>query len=154
MKERWREIVKNSLTSGIPCAYTPVGLSAVLDSEKKRSQNAHRNLALVAPSSTTVPASCPVPPFLHPHAAQAHDASLPGNTILAYPRALFVAARRASAAQLGNPNVPSSCPKCGHRMRGHIAQILLEDKCDTAIAIFNTNAGRAWRRADGRLLDD
>ena len=46
MGKRWREITEISLLSGIPCAYVPVGLSAIVDFEKKRDQNARRNLAL------------------------------------------------------------------------------------------------------------
>ena len=46
MGKRWREITEISLLSGIPCAHVPVGLSAIVDFEKKRDQNARRNLAL------------------------------------------------------------------------------------------------------------
>ena len=107
-----------------------------------------------------VPASGPVPLFLHPHAAQTHVASLSGNTILAYPDALFVSARPDAPAaqrevQTTPPNTPLSCPKSGHPMRGHTAQTLLKDKCDTAIAIMNTKSVALGEgRMDGRLLLD
>ena len=46
MEKQWRETIENSTIKGLPCLYTSVGHSAILDFEKRRNQNAHRNLAL------------------------------------------------------------------------------------------------------------